>query len=197
MGGNPRIILASKSPARKKLLKELNIPFECHASAYEEDMAKFKDPKKLAVYLASEKAKFIHYKFPDSIIIGADTFASIDNRILGKPENVEQAYKMIKKMSSNCVNVHTGLVTIKTDHEGQIQKELASYTVTKLKFIRMSDKNIRDIIKNDDVLNVAGALTIEGESGKYVDTIEGDYHNVIGLPLFQLKEMLNELNVKI
>jgi len=190
MSKQPGIILASRSPARKNLMKELEVPFECHTSNYEEDMTLFKDPKKLSIHLASEKARFIAHKFPDSIIIGADTFGSIGNQILGKPSSKEEAYQMIKQMSENTVNVHTGLVVIRTDSQGEIKKELASHTLTKLTFIKLSDKNIKDIIEKDDVLNVAGAITIEGESGKYVDTIEGDYHNVIGLPLFQLKEML-------
>ncbi len=192
----PRIILASGSPARKKLLKELGIPFEIHTGNYEEDMRKFKDPKLLATFLASEKAKHVAHKFPKSIIIGADTFGTIDNHIMGKPRTRKEAEQMIAQMSENTVFVHTGLAVIKTDNKGKIDRELISHTSTKLTFARLTPAIIRQIIKKDDVLNVAGALTIEGESGKYVQTIEGDYHNVIGLPLFQLKEMLRELGVQ-
>lgn len=188
-----RIILASRSPARKKLMKELNIPFECHASDYKEDMDKYKDPKKLATFLAHQKGKHIAYKFPSSIIISADTFGVIDDQLMGKPKTHDEAEKMIKQMSENEVFVHTGLAVIKTNKNGKTERELITHTATKLTFIKLTPKNIEDIIQNDDVLNVAGALTIEGESGKYVDTIEGDFHNVMGMPLFQLKQMLEEI----
>lgn len=196
MNATPRIILASGSPARKKLLKELGIPFESHTGNYEEDMSKFKDPKMLSTYLASEKAKYIAPKFPNSIIIGADTFGVIDDNLMGKPRTHKEAEHMIAQMSENTVFIHTGLAVIKTDQDGKITRELISHTSTKLTFTKLTPAIISEIIKKDDVLNVAGALTIEGESGKYVQTIEGDYHNVIGLPLFQLKEMLSELGVQ-
>lgn len=188
-----RIILASRSPARKKLMRELDIPFECHTSDYEEDMKKYKDPKKLATFLAHQKGKHISHKFPSSIIISADTFGVIDGQLMGKPKTHREAEQMIKQMSENEIFVHTGLALIKTDQHGRTERELITHTVTKLTFIKLTPENIEDIIKKDDVLNVAGALTIEGESGKYVDTIEGDFHNVMGMPLFQLKAMLEEI----
>lgn len=192
----PRIILASRSPARKKLMKELGLSFECHASDYEEDMSKHRDPKMLATYLASGKAGFIAPKFPESIIIGADTFGTINNKLMGKPRTRAEAVEMIRRMSGNTVYVHTGLAVLKTGPAGEIERELVSHTSTRLVFSIINEKAVREIVKKDDVLNVAGALTIEGESGKYVETIEGDYQNVIGLPLFRLKEMLAELGVK-
>ncbi len=169
-----RIILASRSPARKKLMEQLDVPFECHSGDYEEDMEKYRDPKLLATFLASEKAKHVAHKFPESIIIGADTFGTIDNHIMGKPRTHKEAEKMISQMSENTVFVHTGLAVIKTDKEGHIDRELISHTSTKLTFAKLTPAIIRQIIQKDDVLNVAGALTIEGESGKYVQTIEGD-----------------------
>ncbi len=185
--------MASRSPARKKLMKELNISFECHSTDYEEDMGRYKDPKKLATFLAHQKGKHIAHKFPSSIIISADTFEVIDDQLMGKPKTHREAEEMIKRMSENEVFVHTGLAVIKTDKKGETERELITHTVTKLTFVKLTPKNIEDIIQNDDVLNVAGALTIEGESGKYVDTIEGDFHNVVGMPLFQLKQMMEEI----
>ena len=192
-----RIILASRSPARRVLMKELEIPFECHTSDYEEDMQAYKTPQALAKFLALEKAKFIAHKYPNSIIIGADTFCTQKGRKLGKPATMKDAKKMIKGFSRKRVQVHTGLATIQTDHKGNITKKLTSHTATTLEFGPISDANIKEIVKKDPVLKVAGALTIEGESGKYIQKIHGDYQNVIGLPLYRLREMLKSFTVHI
>ena len=118
-----RIILASKSPARRELMKELNIPFECHVSDYKENMGKYKDPGKLARFLALEKGKFIAHKFPDSIIISADTFVTIDEKKIGKPKSKQEAKEIIKKMSNHHVKVHSGLAVIRTNKNGKITGE--------------------------------------------------------------------------
>lgn len=189
----PRVILASRSPARRALMKQLNIPFECHVSNYEEDMTAYKTPEKLAQFLALQKAQFIAHKYPHSIIIGADTFGTMGNEKLGKPHSITAARAMIRRFRNNTMKVHTGLATIKTDQKGKVTKKLTTHTVTTITFGDISEKEINAIIEKDDVLNTAGALTIEGESGKYVKTIHGDYHNVIGLPLFQVEDMLKKM----
>jgi len=192
-----RIILASRSPARRALMKELDIPFECHTSDYEEDMRAFKTPKALAQFLALGKATFIAHQYPDSIIIGADTFVTINDQKIGKPENIEDAKKILKKKSNSKVLVHSGVAVIQTDKKGEITKKVTEHVITTLHFGKITDEDIQEILKEDDVLSVAGALTIEGAAGKFVKTIEGDYHNVIGLPLFQLKEMLKKFGLKL
>jgi septum formation protein len=188
----PRIILASRSPARRILMKKLGVPFECHTSDYEEDMQAYKTPKALAKFLALQKAKFIAHKYPDSIIIGADTFCTHKGKKIGKPKTMAEAKKIIKGFSRSRVQVHTGLATIQTNNQGKIIKKLTSHTVTTLKFGPITDSNIKEIIKKDPVLKIAGAITIEGESGKYIEKIIGDYQNVIGLPLFRLREILKK-----
>lgn len=176
-------------------MKELAIPFECHTSNYEEDMSAYKTPKVLAKFLATEKAKFIAHQYKDAIIIGADTFGTMGNEKLGKPHSITAAREMIRRFRNNTMKVHTGLATIRTDSTGNIVQEFATHTVTTLTFGDISEKEIDAIIEKDDVLNTAGALTIEGESGKFVKTVDGDYHNVIGLPLFQLKDMLRNFEI--
>lgn len=195
--GATRVILASLSPARRALMKGLDIPFECHASGYEEDMNAYKTPRALAKFLATQKATFIAHQYKNAIIIGADTFGTMGNKKLGKPHSITAAREMIRSFRNNKIKVHTGLATIQTNQNATIIKELATHTVTTLTFGDISEKEINSIIEKDDVLNTAGALTIEGESGKFVKTIDGDYHNVIGLPLFQLKDMLRNFEIHI
>lgn len=193
----PRIVLASRSSARRALMKELKIPFECHASDYEEDMKAYKTPEALAKFLAFQKAQYIARDYPNAIIIGADTFLNIGRENIGKPANKEDAKQIIRKKSGRRVKVYSGVAVIHTDAEGRIKKKLRAHVATTLQFARITEKEIGEIVKKDDVLSVAGALTIEGESGKFVKTIRGDYHNVIGLPLFQLKEMLTHFGITV
>ncbi len=187
------LILASKSKARRKLMEELGLPFECRTSGYEEDMLAHKNPGKLAKHLALEKAKFIAKKLPNSIIIGADTFITVGSTKIGKPATYPEAEKIIKSMSGKTIKVHSGIAVIQTGDEGEITKELVEHVLTKLKIKKMSQTEIRTLAHHDEALQISGAFSIEGEGGKMVEQIEGDYNNVIGLPIFQLQKMLKKI----
>jgi septum formation protein len=188
-----RIILASKSPARKKLLREIISEFECHESGYKEDMSVYKQPSRLSKFLALQKAKYIAHHYPDSVIIGADTFVTIGRQKIGKPKNLTEAREIFKKKSGRDVYVHSGLAIIKTDADGKTAKELLEHVVTKLTFSKITDSDINFIFKHDNVLETAGGLTIEGVSGKFIKKISGDYNNVIGLPINHLEQMLKKI----
>jgi len=190
-----RIILASRSKARRKLMKELGIPFECHNSGYEENMEAHENPKILAKHLALGKAVYIAPKFPDSIIVGADTFITIDQEKIGKPSTVKEAKTIIKKMSGKTIEVHSGIAVIQTDKQGEITKKLVEHVLTKLKIKKMSGREIDSLAGHKEALQISGAFSIEGEGGKMVEKIDGDYNNVIGLPLFRLRKMMQFLGI--
>lgn len=189
------LILATQSPARRKLMKELEIPFECHTSGYDEDMNLYKNPGTLAKHLALGKATFIAHKFPDSIIIGADTFITIGTKKIGKPKNLHEAIEIIASMSGKTIKVHSGLAIIQTDQKGKITKKIVNHILTKLKIKKMTQDEIHHLASQEEALQISGAFSIEGEGGKMVEKIDGDYNNVIGLPLFQLREDLKSLNI--
>lgn len=191
-----RIILASQSKARRKLMEEIGIAFECHSSGYDENMEAHPDPKTLAKHLALEKAVFIASRFPDSIIIGADTFITIGREKIGKPSTVKEAEKIISKMSGKIILVHSGISVIQTGSKGKIVKKLVAHVLTKLKIKKMSLEEIHSLAHHEEALQISGAFSIEGEGGKMVEKIDGDYNNVIGLPLFQLRIMLKKLGVQ-
>jgi septum formation protein len=191
----PKIILATQSKARRKLMEELGVPFECHVSGYEENMDEHENPRILAKHLAEGKAAYIAHKFPDSFIIGADTFITIDGEKIGKPADVKEAETIIRKMSGKTIRVHSGIAVIRTDAAGKIEKKLVEYVLTKLKIKKMSLKEIHSLAHHEEALQISGAFSIEGEGGKMVEKIEGDYNNVIGLPLFRLRKMLELLKV--
>lgn len=191
----PKIILATQSKARRKLMEELGLPFECHVSGYEENMDEHENPKTLAKHLAEGKAAYIAHKFPDSYIICADTFITIRGEKIGKPGDVKEAENIIKKMSGKTICVHSGVAVIRTNSAGKIEKKLVEYVLTKLKIKKMSRKEIHSLAHHEEALQISGAFSIEGEGGKMVEKIEGDYNNVIGLPLFRLRKMLEFLKV--
>lgn len=178
-------------------MKELKIPFECHTSGYEEDMTLYKNPAKLATFLAEQKAKFIAHTFLDSIIIGADTFITIGSKKIGKPATVEAAKKIIAEMSNKKIKVISGLAVIKTDAQGKVHKEKSTNVTTILKIKKLSGAEIKSLAEHREALQISGAFSIEGQGGQFVETIDGDYNNVIGLPIFKLKELLKDFGVKL
>jgi septum formation protein len=196
MASTPKIILASRSPARRELMKQLGLPFECHASDIFEDMEARKDPVELAIYLAAQKAEHIAAKYADAIIIGVDTFVVIGKEKIGKPENIEGAARILQKMSGQKIEVVTGIAALKTDANSRKIKELISSCSTFLTMKKLSALEIRDHAHRPEALTVAGGITIENDHALFTK-IEGDYNNIIGLPIFQLKEMLEQLGVKL
>ena len=195
-----RIILASASPARKNLMKELKLAFSVHTSGFQENMNAYKNSSKLAKHLAEGKATFIAHKFPDCIIIGADTFITVGTgrslEKICKPSTIKEAKIIIKKMSAQTIAVHSGIAVIKTDPRGKISKKIVEHVVTKLTIKKMSSAEIHGLAHQKDALQISGAFSIEGAGGKMVEKIDGDYNNVIGLPLFMLRKMLKKIGVK-
>ena len=190
----PLIILASRSPARRELMKELGFPFKCHASEIFEDMNARKDPAELAMYLASQKAQHIAAKYANAIIIGVDTFVTIGKEKIGKPENVKDAEKILRRMSGKKIQVISGIAVLKTNSAKKIVRELISHAVTTLTMVKIPAKEIRSHASRPQSLEVAGGITIE-KDGDLISKIDGDYNNVVGLPLMQLKEMLEEMGI--
>jgi len=178
-------------------MEELGIPFECQTSDCDENMATYEDPGKLAKHLALQKARYMAKKFKETVIIGADTFVMVGKKKIGKPDTISEAKKIIQSMSNKTVEVHSGVAVVKTGKKGGILQEKTAHVVTDVSFTNIGKKDIEGIVKKDEVLSTSGAFSIEGEGGKFVKNIRGDYHNIIGLPLFQLKQMLKEVGVKL
>ncbi len=192
-----KIILASRSPARRELMKklaqEMRFTFECHTSDYPEDMRVYKQSWRLAKHLALGKARHVAEKFPDSVIVGADTFITCGQKKIGKPTSIEDAKRIIRSMSGKMIGVYSGLAVIQTDSRGNIIREKTAYALTKLRIKTMSPSEVDLLAHQKDALHISGAFSIEGEGGKMITKIDGDYDNVIGLPLFLLKKMLKSL----
>lgn len=189
----PKIILASASPRRKKLLESLRIPFVVEISDYEEDNSLDMKPLELAKILSNGKAETVakRHKGEDAIIIGADTFVVLGNKILGKPHTPEKAKEMISDLSGRSHSVITGFTIIDAKSWKKVSRSLES----KVYFRNITSEEIEAYVKTVEPLDKAGAYAIQEAGASFVDRTEGDYTNVIGLPLTALIEELKNFGV--
>ncbi|MBI5044051.1 MAG: septum formation inhibitor Maf [Nitrospirae bacterium] len=192
---NRRIILASESPRRAELLKQIGLNFEIKPSAVDEG----KEPKeslesyvkRVALSKAEKAADACRGErpFAPTVIIAADTIVILNKKRLGKPESSESATAMLKKLSGRCHTVMTGVAVVDTVKNKKVTK-VAS---TKVWFKKLTDEEIKEYVKSSEPLDKAGGYGIQGKAAVFVKKIEGDYFNIVGLPLNTLYEMLAAL----
>lgn len=185
MTAQPILILASKSPRRRELLKKLGVKFRVEVSDYKEEKHLPYAPQKLACYLAFKKAEAVakHHK-PDDIVIGADTLGFLEEEILGKPHTPIAAKKMLKKISGKTLDIISGVAVI----QGKKVIKKSVTTRVKIKFLTLEE--IKKYVATGEPLDKAAAFAIQGKGAFIVEKIIGDYDNVVGLPLKALKKML-------
>ncbi|HEX8949414.1 MAG TPA: Maf family protein, partial [Dissulfurispiraceae bacterium] len=181
------------SPRRKELLEGTGLKFEVDASDYEEDMSVRMEPHKLARFLSREKAKAIAERHKNALIIAADTFIVFKGRLLGKPHTGKEATKMLEMLSSKSHSVITGYTVLDTG----TKKVVTGSEETKVYFKRLSEKEIRNYVRTKEPLDKAGAYAIQGLGAVIVERIEGDFFNVVGLPLSALVESLKKFGVQV
>ncbi|SCH34618.1 Maf family protein [Romboutsia sp. 1001713B170207_170306_H8] len=182
------IILASASPRRKEILENVNLKFTVIASDIEEVILENEPPKDLVMRLAFEKCMDVAIKNKDDLVIGADTIVVLQNKILGKPKNQEDAYNMIKSLSNKKHQVITGISLINLSSD----KKVIDYVVSEVTFKDLSDELIRDYISTNESLDKAGAYGIQGYGSLLVESINGDYFNIVGLPISKISNLLKE-----
>ena len=185
------IILASASPRRKEILEKTGLKFKVDASDYEEEINYSLRPHELARFLSREKAKAIVNKYTNALIIAADTFIVFKDKILGKPHTEEEAKRMLNMLNNNTHSVITGFTIIDTNDN----KKLSGSVETKVCFKKLTMKEIESYIKSKEPLDKAGAYAIQGLGAVIVKKIEGDYFNVMGLPLSTLMESLKKFGI--
>lgn len=188
-----KIILASASPRRKEILKKTGLKFKVDASEYVENNGHKLPPRKLAIYLSSEKAKSVAGKYKNSIVLAADTFIVFKNRIFGKPANISDARKMLRLFNGKHHSVITGFTITDT----LTNKKISRSVKTKVYFRKLSDKEIESYLKTEEFLDKAGAYGIQGQGALLIRKIEGDYYNVMGLPLTALIESLKKFGIEV
>ena len=185
------IILASQSPRRRELLERMGIRnFRVVSADIDEREEEQLPPEQLVCRLALRKAEAVAEKAPKgAVIIAADTVVSLDGTVLGKPGDKLEAFKMLSTLSGNLHQVYTGLCVI---WDGDKRTE---YEVTDVTFRELGEKEIEDYIATGEPMDKAGAYGIQGYGALLVERIEGDYYNVMGLPVCRLGTVLLELGV--
>ena len=181
-----KVILASASPRRKEILQNTKLKFEIQKSDIEEVILENESPESMVVRLEYEKAYDVAQKNKDKLVIGADTIVALDNEVLGKPKDKEEAYQMIKKLSNKTHKVITGISLINISH-GMVVND---YVVSLVTFKDLSEDSIKDYINTNESLDKAGAYGIQGYGALLVDNIQGDYFNIVGLPISRLSDLL-------
>ncbi len=184
-----KIILASKSPRRKRLLKLLGLKFSVHESDYEEDMSVSRDPYKLAKFLALEKARDVARYYKDAIIIAADSFIIFRDEFIGKPKNKKQAKQFLKNFSGKEHKAITGFALVDTKNK----KTITDYGEALVKFRDLNDDEIDDYIATGEPLEMAGAYGLMDGGAFLVESIKGDFYSIIGLPLAKVYLALKQM----
>lgn len=178
------IILASASPRRSDLLKQVGINFKVEISTVEEKIT-HTDPIQIVKSLSMQKAYDVFCKQDDNVIvIGADTIVVKDNEIMGKPIDKIDAFKKLKKLQNSFHSVYTGVTVYYKNNN--IQKTFSFVEESKVYMHSMTDKQINDYIDTNEPMDKAGAYGIQGICALYIKKIHGDYNNIVGLPISRL-----------
>ena len=183
------IILASGSPRRHELLKKLCSNFKIEVSDAVEVQSDL-SPKDLAIENAKLKASAVAAKNPDDIVIGADTIVVLNGEIFGKPDGVSGAEKMLAQLAGKCHEVITGLAICAG---GEI---FTDYEVTEVYFGSMTAQEIKDYVATGEPLDKSGSYALQGGATKFIKKINGDWSNVVGLPVYRLRKLAQAAKIE-
>jgi len=189
----PRVILASKSKARIKLLKQIGLKFRIEISKIKESRSLKIKCGDLVIMNALRKAQDVAGRFKSGVVIGADTMVLAGKKVVGKPKDNLSAFKILKLLSKKPQWVYTGLAVIDIDKN----KIFTAYDKTKIYMQSLSDEQIRSYFKKVSPLDKAGAFDIQGPGSIFIDRIEGCFYNVVGLPLSKLAKLLKKAGIDI
>ena len=185
-----KLLLASTSPARKRLLNDAGIVFETRSPGVDEDaLVEAEKPptiQDMTLLLARAKAEAVSF---DGLVLGCDSALLLDGEMLGKPHLPEVAIARWQKMRGQTGILCSGHWLI----DGETGEATGKITQTTVKFANLTDEQIHKYVATGEPLQVAGAFTIDGIGGAFVERIEGDYHTVVGLSLVALRELVTEL----
>ncbi|MBS4537180.1 septum formation inhibitor Maf [Clostridium sp. D2Q-11] len=184
-----KIVLASSSPRRKDILQKYNITFDIITSDIIENIDNNDLPSISVMSLAFQKAIDVCKKIDsESIVIAADTIVYFKGEVLGKPKNKDEAREILRKLSEQTHSVYTGIAIIKAN----TNKKIVDYCETKVKFRRLEDEDIEKYISGSEYVDKAGSYAIQGKGALFVESIEGSYSNVVGLPIVKLDTLLKK-----
>ena len=187
-----RIVLASASPRRKQYLSYLGLPFEVVVPDVDESTVDGESPQQLVMRLSKLKAKAVSQRLSDSeaVIIAADTVVAYKGQVLGKPQNDDDAFNMIKMLQGDTHEVYTGCTILKGDR-------ISNFAVsTKVTFASLDDELIRTYVNSGESRDKAGSYALQGIAAMLIQKVEGSVSTVVGLPICEVREVLEEFGVK-
>ncbi|MHA0857064.1 Maf family protein [Paenibacillus sp. CMAA1364] len=191
------VILASTSPRRHELLSILRIPYEIRASHADENTPEHWTPREIVEGLAHRKAEAVYQSIASytqpGIIVGSDTIVVLGDKVLGKPNNDQDAYHMLLSLQGTTHQVYTGVACI----DVLTGRTLINHKVTSVTMKSLSHRTISAYVHSGEPQDKAGSYAIQGLGATFIDHIEGCYFNVVGLPLSLLSEMLSELGLEV
>ncbi|MDZ4133077.1 MAG: Maf family protein [Dethiobacteria bacterium] len=185
------LILASESPRRAELLRQVAIPFRIVAPAVSEELSGRPSPEEMVAQLALRKAQAVSDRLPDGYVLGADTVVLHGETVLGKPVDSDDAARMLRLLSGGRHSVLTGLALVNAATGDLLER----FSLTQVWVKTLADSEIRAYIATGEPFDKAGAYGIQGKGALLVEKIEGCYFNVVGLPLSLLNEMIAEMNI--
>ncbi len=186
-----QIVLASSSPRRKELMEQIGLKFIIDRNDQPENLERDLSPRELAQVLSREKAQAVAPKYPDALIIAADTFGILRRKIIGKPHTPEEATRILQTLSGKSHLVITGLTILDTKNRQNVTFSVE----TRVYFKKLSHTEIKNYVKSGEPLDKAGAYAIQGMGSIFIEKICGDYYNVMGLPLNALAENLKKFGM--
>ena len=179
----PTLILASASPRRRELLSLTGLPYQIDAPDVDETCSL--PPREAVKELSRRKAMAAAKLHPGCVILAADTLVSVDDKALGKPQDTEDAFRMLSMLSGRWHQVYTGVTVV--DRNGDLRSEA---DVTDVHFEEMSEDAIRRYIATGEPMDKAGAYAVQGIAGLWIDQLRGSHTNVIGLPMALTRRLL-------
>ncbi len=185
------LILASASPRRSELLRNAGISFSVEPAHVPEQALPGEQPLVYAQRLARDKARAISERYPDNVVLGADTIVVADEHLLEKPQNDEDAARMLRLLSGRAHQVMTGVCLLAPGYEK------TEMEITEVQFGALTEEDIAAYIATREPMDKAGAYAIQGIASRWVKRIDGCYFNVVGLPVPRVYRMLRELEAEI
>lgn len=188
-----RILLASASPRRRELLEQIGLSFEVVVSHVEEVITET-EPGKVVEQLSAQKAEAVAGSLgepEETLVIGADTVVAAENTILGKPADAAKAAEMLRLLAGRTHAVYTGVTLILRGASGETARK-TFHVRTDVSFYPMEEAEIRQYVATGDCMDKAGAYGIQGFCARYISGINGDYNNVVGLPVGRLYQEMKE-----
>jgi nucleoside triphosphate pyrophosphatase len=184
------LVLASASPRRQELLRNAGISFVVQATDIAEIPQAGEAPEDCAQRLAQEKALAVLRQRPDDLVLGADTIVIVDGEILGKPRDTEDAARMLRLLSGRDHLVTTGVCLVRKQSAEELVDTRSE--TTRVSMAMLSEEDIRVYVATGEPMDKAGAYAIQGMASRWIYEIEGDYFNVVGLPVSLVWQMLQK-----